>query len=165
MLVSLVVCYIVLPAARSCAAWDDNNKDNVCTPTIIPAGLKRPPPSKTISPITWFGTILNTLTERIPRRPTGRSSVFEPGTLGDRVYICIGWRIRRSKAEELRLPPSSEEFESTAEERSVTTQRRAGVTRSGAGATRRERHRDRRCGRRAQEWKQRREGLEAPPGK
>ena len=56
--VSLVVCYIVLPAARSCAAWDDNNKDNVCTPTI-PAGLKRPPPSKTTSLITWFGTILN----------------------------------------------------------------------------------------------------------
>ena len=60
--VSLHVCYIVCvrvtSAARSCAAWDDNNKDNVCTPTI-PAGLKRPSPSKTISPITWFGTILN----------------------------------------------------------------------------------------------------------
>ena len=43
----------------SCAVWDDNNKDNVCAPTI-PAGLKCPPPSKTISPITWFGTELNT---------------------------------------------------------------------------------------------------------
>ena len=55
LLVSLVVCDIVLPAARSCAAWDDNNEDNVCTPTIS-AGLKRPPLSKTISLITWFGT-------------------------------------------------------------------------------------------------------------
>ena len=40
--------------ARSCAAWDDNTKDNVCTPNI-PAGIKCPPPSKTISPITRFG--------------------------------------------------------------------------------------------------------------
>ena len=50
-------------------------------------------------------------------------------------FFYIGWRIRRSKAGEMRLPPTSEEFESTAEERSVTTQRRAGVTRPGAGAT------------------------------
>ena len=60
---SLVVCYIVCArvksAARSCVAWDDNNKDNVCTPNI-PAGIKCPPPSKTISLITWSGTILNT---------------------------------------------------------------------------------------------------------
>ena len=76
----LVVSYIVLPAARSCAAWDDNNKDNVCEPNI-PAGLKRPPPSKTISPIIRFETILDTLSEWIPRRPTGRSSVIKPGTL------------------------------------------------------------------------------------
>ena len=55
LLVSLVVCDIVLPAARSCAAWDDNNKDDVRTPTIL-AGLKRPPLYKTISLITWFGT-------------------------------------------------------------------------------------------------------------
>ena len=46
--------------ARSCAAWDDNNKDNVCK-SNIPAGIKCPPTSKTISVITWFGTILNTL--------------------------------------------------------------------------------------------------------
>ena len=51
--VSVLLCYIVLPTARSCAGWDDNNKDDVCAPTI-PAGLKCPPPSKTISPITWF---------------------------------------------------------------------------------------------------------------
>ena len=61
---SLLVCYIVFvrvtSAARSCAARDDNNKDNVCE-SSIPAGLKRPPPSKTIPPITRFGTILNTL--------------------------------------------------------------------------------------------------------
>ena len=55
-----VVCSRVISPARSCATWDDNNKDNVCTPTI-PAGLKRPPPSKTTSLITWFGTVLNTL--------------------------------------------------------------------------------------------------------
>ena len=55
LLVSFVVCDLVLPAARSCVAWDDNNKDIACTPTI-PAGLKRPPLSKTISLITWFGT-------------------------------------------------------------------------------------------------------------
>ena len=71
------VVFFVLPAARSCAAWDDSNKNNVFTPSI-PAGLKRPPPSKTISPITRFGTILNTLSVRIPRRPTGRSSVCKP---------------------------------------------------------------------------------------
>ena len=41
--------------ARSCAAWDDNNKDNVCKPNI-PVGIKCPPPSKTISLITRFGT-------------------------------------------------------------------------------------------------------------
>ena len=53
-----LVCVRVTSAARSCAAWDDNNKDNVYKPNI-PAGLKRPPPSKTISLITRFGTILN----------------------------------------------------------------------------------------------------------
>ena len=41
--------------ARSCAARDDNNNDNVCKPNIS-AGLKCPPPSKTISLITRFGT-------------------------------------------------------------------------------------------------------------
>ena len=40
--------------ARSCAALDDNNKDNVCKPNI-PAGIKCPPPSKTISLIARFG--------------------------------------------------------------------------------------------------------------
>ena len=53
------VCGHVLPGTvmcclgRSCAAWDDNNKDNVCKPNI-PAGIECPPPSKTISPITRF---------------------------------------------------------------------------------------------------------------
>ena len=41
--------------ARSCAAWDDNNKDNVVCKPNIPAGIKCPPPSKTISPIARFG--------------------------------------------------------------------------------------------------------------
>ena len=44
-----------------------------------------------------------------------------------RKHFYIRWRIGRSKAEELRLPPRSEEFESTAEERSVIIERTAGV--------------------------------------
>ena len=47
------MCYITLPTARSCADWNADNKDNECKPSI-PAGLKRPPPSKTTSLITWF---------------------------------------------------------------------------------------------------------------
>ena len=39
------------PRLWSSAVWDENNKVNVCTPSI-PAGLKCPPPSKTISLIT-----------------------------------------------------------------------------------------------------------------
>ena len=46
--VCVLLCYIALPTARSCAVWDDNNKDNVCGITIS-AGLKFPPPPKTIS--------------------------------------------------------------------------------------------------------------------
>ena len=46
---------LVLSVARSRTAWDDNNKENVCNPNI-PAGIKCPPPSKTISLITRFGT-------------------------------------------------------------------------------------------------------------
>ena len=42
--------------ARSCATKDVNNKYNVCK-SNMPAGMKCPPPSKTISPITWSGTI------------------------------------------------------------------------------------------------------------
>ena len=52
---SLPVCVRVPSATRSCAARDDNNKDNVCKPNI-PAGLTCPPLSKTISLITRFGT-------------------------------------------------------------------------------------------------------------
>ena len=44
-------CGCGLPSARSCAVWDDNNKDSVFTRTI-PPGLKCPPLSKTISSIT-----------------------------------------------------------------------------------------------------------------
>ena len=43
--------YIGLLSARPSAVWDENNKVNVCTP-FIPAGLKCPPLSKTISLIT-----------------------------------------------------------------------------------------------------------------
>ena len=56
----LLVCVCVLPSARPCAVRDDNNKDDVCTRTI-PAGLKCPPSSNTISLITWFEAYLNTL--------------------------------------------------------------------------------------------------------
>ena len=55
-LCSFPVCVWVPSVARSCATKDANNKDNVCKPKI-PAGIKCPPPSKTISPITRFGTI------------------------------------------------------------------------------------------------------------
>ena len=65
---SFPVCVLVPSVARSCATRDDNNKDNVRKPNI-PAGIKCPPPSKTISPITWFGAIS---TKRI-RTPTGTS--------------------------------------------------------------------------------------------
>ena len=54
------LCSLVLPAARSCAVWNDNNKDDVCTRTI-PAGLKCPPPSKTVSLITRLEAYLNTV--------------------------------------------------------------------------------------------------------
>ena len=54
----VILCVWKSTVARSCAAWDDNNKDNVCKPNT-PAGIKCPPPSKTISLITRFGTILN----------------------------------------------------------------------------------------------------------
>ena len=43
--------YIGLPSARSSAVWDESTKVNVRTPSI-PAGLKCPPPSNTISLIT-----------------------------------------------------------------------------------------------------------------
>ena len=52
---------------RSCAAWDDNNKENACKPNI-PAGIKSSPPSKTISLITRFGTILNNWGMKTSRR-------------------------------------------------------------------------------------------------
>ena len=85
--------------ARSCAARDAGNKDNVCEPTI-PAGINCPPPSKTISPVT-----------RVPDRPnmlsgtTGLLSVSDEGPC-EKVYFNIGWR---SRAEEFGIPPRSEE--------------------------------------------------------
>ena len=124
-LVGVVVLCIVLPSARSRAIWDDNNKDDVCTRTI-PAGLKCPPPSKAISPIPRLDAYLNSLSERIPRKPTGRFSVFKPRTLRKCRYLY-----RMEYAER------SRRIWTTAEERSVTTQERAGLTRPGAGATRR----------------------------
>ena len=97
-----VYCSIGLPSARSCAVWDDNNKDSVCTPSI-PAGLKCPPPSKTISLIIWFEAHLNTLCGEDSERALGKVFGLQAW---DPVRQCyyIGWRTRRNKAEELRTP-------------------------------------------------------------
>ena len=46
-----VLCVCLSSMARSCAARDASNKDNLCISTI-PAGINCPPPSKTISPVT-----------------------------------------------------------------------------------------------------------------
>ena len=89
----LLSCVWESTAARSCAVRDDNNKDNVCEP-IIPAGLKCPPPSKTISLITWFEAHLNTLVERI-LESLGEIfglQAWDPET----VSFDIGWRIRQN---------------------------------------------------------------------
>ena len=68
---SFPVCVWVSSVARSCATNDANNKNYVCKPTI-PAGINRPPPSKTISPITRFGTIETRLAgEEDYRTPVG----------------------------------------------------------------------------------------------
>ena len=53
---SFPVCVWVSSVARLCATKDAKNKDYLCGPTI-PAGLNRPPPSKTTSHVTRFGTI------------------------------------------------------------------------------------------------------------
>ena len=74
---SVILCTLVLPSARSCAVCDENNKDNVCTRSI-PAGLKCPPPSTTISSIPWFEAYLNSLSERIPEGLHLRSSSLGP---------------------------------------------------------------------------------------
>ena len=87
--------------ARSYAAWDDNNKNNVCKPNI-PAGINCLPPSKTISPITRFGTNSTRLAggSREGLREGLRSSSQGPC---ETVFFYVGWKIRRSKAEELRI--------------------------------------------------------------
>ena len=104
-LVSLRLCSLVLPSARSCAGWDNNNKYDVCTRTI-PAGPKCPPPSTTISLITWFEAYLNTLSGERILEDLRRSSVFNPRT-PRQCRFYIGWK-RRNKAGELRTPPWSE---------------------------------------------------------
>ena len=55
-LCSFPVCVWVSSVARSCATKDANNKDNVWK-SSIPAGINCPPPSKTVSHSTRFGTI------------------------------------------------------------------------------------------------------------
>ena len=65
----------VSSVARSCATKDANSKDYVFKPTI-PAGMNRPPPSKTISPVTRVQDHLNTLSGNY-RTPVG----LERGTL------------------------------------------------------------------------------------
>ena len=86
--------------AQSCAARDANNKDNVCKPNI-PAGIKCPPPSKTISPITWFGTISTRLAEGL--EGSCRSSSQDP------VRQCFFIDDGMSRAKTLRVPPRGEE--------------------------------------------------------
>ena len=117
------VCLWVSSLARSCATRDANNKDNVHKPNI-PVGIKCPPPSKTISPITWFGAI----STRLARIQEGLQSSSQGPC--ETVFFYIGWKTKRTKAEY---------FGNTFEGRRVTTGRRAGVTGPGAGATRRER--------------------------
>ena len=56
LILSCVPFLYVCSVARSCATKGASNKDNVWK-SSIPAGIKCPPPSKTISPITWFGAI------------------------------------------------------------------------------------------------------------
>ena len=51
-------CIWVSSVARSCATRNASNKKNVCEPTL-PAGINRPPPSKTISLITRIQDHLN----------------------------------------------------------------------------------------------------------
>ena len=75
-LCSFPVCVWVSSVARSSTTKDADNKDYVCKPSI-PAGIICPPPSKTISPITRFGTI----STRLAGSSTGLLSVFKPGTL------------------------------------------------------------------------------------
>ena len=50
--------------ARSCATRNASHKDYVCESTI-PAGINRPPSSKTISSVTRVPSHLNTLSEGI----------------------------------------------------------------------------------------------------
>ena len=70
---SFPACVWLSSVARSCANKDANNKDCVCKPYLL-AGLNHPPPSETISPITWFGTISTRLAK-------GSSWTVKPGTL------------------------------------------------------------------------------------
>ena len=79
--------------ARSCATWDESNKDIVCT-SAIPAGINRPPPSETISHIPRVPNYKtrNTLSE-------SKGFLLGRGTLWDSVFIYIydgevGRRIR-----------------------------------------------------------------------
>ena len=53
-------CVWVSSEARSCATRNANNTDNMCEPTI-PAGINRPPLSKTISLVTRVSDHLKTL--------------------------------------------------------------------------------------------------------
>ena len=89
---SFLVCVRVSSVAQSCATKDANYKYNVCKPTI-PAGIKCPPPSKTISPIDWFGAI-STRLARGSLKVYGKVFGLQARTLRDSVFY-IGWKIRR----------------------------------------------------------------------
>ena len=85
---SFPVCVWVSSVAQSCATKDANNKDCVCKSTI-PAGINCPPPSKTISPITRFGTIETRLA-----KTTELLSVSARDPVRECLFY-IGWRIRK----------------------------------------------------------------------
>ena len=82
----------------------------MCTPSI-PAGLKRPPPSKTNLPYHLVCAHINTLSGEDPEEAYGNVFGLQAKDSVRQCSFYIGWRNRRSKAEELRLPPRSEEFE------------------------------------------------------
>ena len=86
---SVILCTLVLPSARPCAVRDDNNKSNVCTPSI-PAGLKCPPLIHDHLTISWFEAYLN-------------NEVFTEL----RIYLCeyISRYMALSWSEHTRSPP------------------------------------------------------------
>ena len=94
----------------------------MCTP-FITAGLKFPPPSKTISLITRLEVYSTRLAKGLLeglRRP----SAFKPGTLDETVSFVYGMKNWGRRREERRI-------DSTAEERSVSRWKESGIDETG----------------------------------